>query len=113
MDREGDLQAETQGATKITSDKWVEVCVGGNIPGTKTESDGVKKVLITTGSQGSTEPVVLGETFLSDLQSSLSEISAALVGLGIQTPSTDSLIANISSSRLFGTPYLSSTLESE
>lgn len=113
MDREGDLQAETKGATKITSDKWIELAVEGNYPVIKTESSGVKKVLVTKGSQGSTEAVVRGETFLSELGDSLSEISAALKGLGIPTPNTDRVIANIAVSELTGEPYLSSTLESE
>ena len=112
MDREGDLQAETSGATRLASEKWVEFAVSGSPPGTKS-GDGLGKVVVTKGQQGSTQPVMLGETFLTDLQSSLLEITTLLKGLGLVTPNSDSLVANITSALQVGAPYLSTTLESE
>ena len=38
MDREGDLEASTEGATKITSASWIELAVDGAIPSFKTGS---------------------------------------------------------------------------
>lgn len=108
MDREGDLQVETEGATKISSSKWLEIAV----PGT-TDNSGTKKVLVTKGSQGSTEPVMMGRSFLTDLSSSLTEITTVLQGLNIATPITDALVAGITTSLSSGPPYLSQTLESE
>ena len=114
MDREGDVLLETEGAVKIdVPKKWVEIVVGGNAPGIKDDAAGVQKVLVTKGSQGSTEPVILGETFLTDLSSSLTEIQTALNGLGIPTPETVTLLANIETSKSAGGTYLSMTLESE
>jgi hypothetical protein len=113
MDREGDLQIETDGATKIESDKWVEIVVAGAPPSIKTEESQVKKVLITKGVQGATEAAMRGETFLADLSASLTEIETALNGIGIATPDTAALLANIEMSMVSGPPYLSSTLESE
>jgi len=114
IDREGDLQLETEGAVKIdASSKWVEIVVGSSTPFTNTEAAGAKKVLITTGSQGSTEPVTRGYSLISDLALSLTEISVALKGLGIPTPSTDEFVASVIESVGAGAPYLSNTLESE
>ena len=114
MDREGDVLLETEGAVKIdVPKKWVEIVVGGSTPFTNTEAAGAQKVLITTGTQGNTEPVIKGFQFLSDLATSLTEISAALNGLGIPTAETALLIENIITSVGDGPPYLSTTLESE
>lgn len=114
MDREGDVLLETEGAVKIdVPKKWVEIAVGGSTPFTNTEAAGAQKVLVTTGTQGNTEPVTKGYSFLSDLAFSLTEIKTALNGLGIPTASTDELLANINTSVADGAPYLSTTLESE
>jgi hypothetical protein len=114
MDREGDIQLETDGAMKIdASTKWVEFVVGGSIPAIKDDLSGVQKVLVTTGTQGSTEPVILGETFLTDLSSALTEISVGLNAIGIPTPEAVTLLANIATSMAVGGTYLSTTLESE
>lgn len=114
MDREGDIQLETDGAMKIdVPKKWVEIVVGGSTPFINTEAAGAQKVLVTTGTQGNTEPVIKGFAFLSDLAASLTEIKTALNGLGIPTVSTDALLANILTSVADGAPYLSTTLESE
>ena len=114
MDREGDVLLETEGAVKIdVPKKWVEIVVGGSTPFTNTEAAGAQKVLVTTGTQGNTEPVIKGFEFLSDLSASLTEIKTALNGLGIPTVSTDDLLANIITSVGDGPPYLSTTLESE
>ena len=114
MDREGDVLLETEGAIKIdVPKKWVEIVVGGSTPFINTEAGGAQKVLVTTGAQGSTEPVTRGYSFLSDLAASLTEIKTALNGLGIPTVSTDALLANILTSVADGAPYLSTTLESE
>ena len=114
MDREGDVLLETEGAVKIdVPKKWVEIVVGGSTPFINTEAAGARKVLVTTGTQGNTEPVTKGYTFLSDLAASLTEIKTALNGLGIPTVATDDLLANILTSVADGAPYLSTTLESE
>ena len=113
MDREGDVEMNTEGAVRLQSDNWFEFVVGGNVPNIKDETLGVKKVCVTTNKLGSTEPVVKGESFLTDLSKSLLEIQAALTALGVPTTQTANLIANITTSLVNGAPYLSKTLESE
>lgn len=113
IDREGDVLLETDGAVKIDVRQWVELAVDGNTPQIKTDAAGVRKVLVTKGTQGNTEPVILGETFLGDLQASLLEISTALKALGIPTVATDEIIAKITTSLVSAAPYLAATLEAE
>jgi hypothetical protein len=113
MDREGDVEMDTEGAVRLQSDNWFEFVVGGNVPAIKDKTLGVKKVCVTTEELGSTEPVVKGESFLTDLSKSLLEIQAALTALGVPTTQTANLIANITTSLVNGSPYLSKTLESE
>lgn len=114
MDREGDVKIETEGAIKFDlANKWLQIKVGGNNPSVNSDAQGVQKVLVTKGDQGSTEPVMKGFEFLSDLMFSLTEISSLLKGLGLATPQTDQFLANATQSVSAGAPYLSQTLESE
>jgi hypothetical protein len=54
-----------------------------------------------------------GETFLTDLQTSLTEIIAFAAGLGVPLPSTTILSTNIATSLLAGAPYRSTTMKVE
>jgi len=67
----------------------------------------------TVSKGGATEPVPLGRTLLTDLQSALTEISGYLNGLGLVTPNTLAMIGKITTSLAAGGPYLSTTLDTE
>lgn len=68
-------------------------------------------VVIYEDAESSAEPVILGKTFLTDLQSSLTEISTALTALGIPLPNTTTLLSNLSSSLSADSPYLTPRLK--
>lgn len=65
-----------------------------------------------------TEGVILGQTFLTGVQSSLTEIKTLLNGLGLLTPATDIVLADIAASLpgvdgKGGAPYLSGTTRTD
>lgn len=66
-----------------------------------------------TADTGLSEPVIRGQTFLTSLSESLTELKAGLNALGFLTPKTDTLLADILTSATANAPFLSSTLESE
>ena len=113
MDREGDIQLNTSGAVKLKSNNWFQIVVGGSVPALKKADEEVKKVLVTKGPLGKTEPVLKGETFLMDLTASIVELNTFLNGMGILTPQTTAFITKVQTSIADGAPYLSNTLESE
>jgi len=127
-DIEGAVSGDVEGFSILTVGQHQEVSIGtykdvtigtyqhikvpGEVPTTKDTS----KVFVTktgTSLPGSTEPVILGTQFLTDLSASITEIQTALNGLGIATPETVTLLANIATSLTAGAPHLSSTLETE
>lgn len=59
----------------------------------------------------STEPLILGSTFLTALAAALTELVAAPTGLGMPTTNTMSMITDITTSLGAGAPYLSSVTE--
>ena len=86
ISRAGDIELQTQGRLRVTK-----------LP-----------------SEAPAERVLLGETFLTDLSSALSEIQAALTLLSLPTTATAALISKITSSLSNnGRPLLSSVIESE
>jgi len=113
----GSTAAPTE-VSAISANKSGEMTVGSTskllllVPNA-TFSSTAKKVIVASKSSSATEPVILGSTFITDLSSSLTELQAAVNALGILTPNTLSLLTKIATSISTGSPYLSSTLESE
>lgn len=68
-------------------------------------------VVIYQDDETAAEPFILGTTFLTDLQSSLTEISTALTALGVPLPNTTTLLGNIASSLSGNAPYLTPRLK--
>lgn len=68
-------------------------------------------VVIYEDSESSAESVILGKTFLTDLQSSITEISTALTALGVPLPNTTSFLSNLASSLSSDSPYLTPRLK--
>lgn len=68
-------------------------------------------VVIYESDESAAEQVILGKTFLTDLQSSLTEISTALSALGVPLPNTTTLLSNIASSLSANSPYLTPRLK--
>jgi len=70
-------------------------------------------VVIFENAEDSAEPMILGRTFLTDLQSSLTEISTALTAIGIPLPNTTTLLSSLSESLTSNSPYLTPRLKVE
>lgn len=68
-------------------------------------------VVIYQDDETAAEPFILGTTFLTDLQSSLTEISTALTALGVPLPNTTALLGNLASSLSGNAPYLTPRLK--
>lgn len=68
---------------------------------------------VTINGGGTPERTILGETLLTDLQASLTEIQTALAGLGIPLPNTAVLIGKITTSLSAGAPLLSNNLKTD
>lgn len=71
-------------------------------------------VVIYQNAESSAQKMILGNTFLSDLQASLTEISTALAAVAnVPLPLTQQLLTNLSSSLAGDTPYLTPRLKVE
>lgn len=105
-----DIDLSTPGNGVVSAAGVEGVGTGGDL--TLTFAAG-RKAHVLKAIASDPEAVILGETFLTDLQTSLVELSSAVKALGIPTPSTDTLVAKIVSSLASGPPYLSLVLETD
>jgi hypothetical protein len=65
------------------------------------------------GSSSASQPPLQGTAFLTALQAALPELIAAATALGIPTPNSAALLANIATSLSARAPYLATKVEVE
>lgn len=105
-----DLSEASNGTILPTGDE-VPTATAGNVVVTVSATG---SIVVTDG--GTPEGVILGESFLTDLQLGLTEVATFLNGFGFVTPNLASLLSQISTALATvgaqgGAPYLSSNVK--
>jgi hypothetical protein len=76
-------------------------------------SDTGAKIILASSTSSSTHKIMLGDSFLSDLQTVLTEIASGLAGVPFPATQTTAMAAKIATALSAGAPYLSLISETE